>query len=426
MSYLEKILDGASVEWKPLGEISELYSGLSGKSKKDFEDGNAQYISFKKIYNNIEINFTIDDRVKVSSNENQNTLMYGDVIFTGSSETPNDVGMSSSVTTKLEQNIYLNSFCFGLRFNDDILIIPEFSKYLFRSDFMRKSIAKTASGVTRYNISKTKFKKIKFPIPYPNNPKKSLEIQQKIVAILDSFTKYTADLTTDLKADLTSRKKQYCYYREKLLSFETNEVEWKTLGEIGELIRGNGLPKSDFTEMGVPAIHYGQIYTYYGTYAERTISFVSEETANKLRKVNYGDVILTNTSENIEDVGKALVYLGDEQAVTGGHATIFKPSNKISGKYFAYYTQTEGFAIQKRKFARGTKVIDVSASDMSKILIPLPRIEEQHHIVSILDRFEVLNNSISESLCKEIELRKKQYEYYRDLLLTFPQDNLAE
>ena len=133
-------------------------------------------------------------------------------------------------------------------------------------------------------------------------------------------------------------------YRDQLLSFGEDEVEWKRLGEVGELVRGNGLPKTDFTETGVPAIHYGQIYTYYGVYTDKTISFVSPETAKKLKKVNCGDVVLTNTSENLEDVGKAVVYLGKEQAVTGGHATIFKPSKDILGKYFAYYTQTEGFS----------------------------------------------------------------------------------
>lgn len=125
-------------------------------------------------------------------------------------------------------------------------------------------------------------------------------------------------------------------FLEKLL--DGLEVEWMPLAELGELVRGNGLPKTDFTESGVPAIHYGQIYTYYGLSTEKTLSFVSSETAKKLKKVNAGDVVITNTSENLEDVGKALVYLGKSQAVTGGHATIFKPSKLIIGKYFAYFT----------------------------------------------------------------------------------------
>ena len=198
------------------------------------------------------------------------------------------------------------------------------------------------------------------------------------------------------------------------------EVEWRALGALGELVRGNGLQKKDFTETGVPAIHYGQIYTYYGLATTETKSFVSPETAKKLKKVDTGDVVITNTSENLEDVGKAVVYLGKVQAVTGGHATIFKPSNQIIGKYFAYFTKTEMFASQKRKYAKGTKVIDVSANDMSKIIIPIPPLTEQERIVSILDKFDALTSSITEGLPREIELRQKQYEYYRNMLLSFP------
>lgn len=196
---------------------------------------------------------------------------------------------------------------------------------------------------------------------------------------------------------------------------QTASVEWKPLGEVGLLVRGNGLQKKDFTESGVPAIHYGQIYTYYGNQTDKTLSFVSPELAEKLKKVDKGDVVITNTSENIEDVGKALLYLGEEQAVTGGHATIFKPSKEIVGKFFVYFTQTEIFDKAKRKFAKGTKVIDVSATDMAKIQIPIPSLETQQKIVKILDKFTELEATLE----AELALRKRQYRYYRDFLLDF-------
>lgn len=209
-------------------------------------------------------------------------------------------------------------------------------------------------------------------------------------------------------------------YMEMLL--DGVKVEWLPLGDLGELVRGNGLPKSDFTESGVPAIHYGQIYTFYGLSTETTKSFVSRQTAEKLKKVNPGDVVITNTSENFEDVGKALVYLGKEQAVTGGHATIFKPNNEIIGKYFAYYTQTGFFASEKRKYSKGTKVIDVSATDMAKITVPIPcpdapekSLAIQSEIVRILDTFTALTNELT----NELKLREKQYNHYRDNLLNF-------
>ena len=248
-------------------------------------------------------------------------------------------------------------------------------------------------------------KKTKIPIP-------PLAIQQEIVKILDTFT----TLEAELEAELEARKKQYEYYRDQLLTF-VEGIEYKTLGEVGEFIRGNGLPKVDFTENGVGCIHYGQIYTYYGTFTDKTKSFVSPETAKKLQKVHTNDLIITNTSENIEDVCKTVVWLGNDVIVTGGHASIFKHNE--NPKYLAYYTQTQMFFDEKRKLAKGTKVIDVSAKDLAKIKIPIPPLTEQERIVAILDKFDALVNDISVGLPAELNARRKQYEYYRGKLLTF-------
>ena len=198
-------------------------------------------------------------------------------------------------------------------------------------------------------------------------------------------------------------------------------INWRTLGEVAELVRGNGLSKKDFSEYGVPAIHYGQIYTYYGNETEETLSFVSPTIAKKLQKVYPGNIVITNTSENVEDVCKAVLYSGNVEAVTGGHATIIRTKDCILPKYLVYYTLTLDFFTQKKRLAKGTKVIDVSAKDLTKIVLPLPPLSEQRRIVEILDRFDTLTNSISEGLPREIALRRKQYEYYRDALLRFPQ-----
>jgi type I restriction enzyme S subunit len=192
-----------------------------------------------------------------------------------------------------------------------------------------------------------------------------------------------------------------------------NGVLRRTLGEIGELVRGNGMPKADFSESGVGAIHYGQIYTYYGTWATETRSFVAPETAAKLAKVDPGDVIITNTSENLEDVGKAVAWLGDAQIVTGGHATVFKHSQ--DPKYIAYWLQTPDFFAQKKRLANGTKVIDVSAKALEKVKIPVPPIEVQREIVRVLDLFTTLEAELE----AELEARQRQYAHYRDSLLSF-------
>lgn len=191
------------------------------------------------------------------------------------------------------------------------------------------------------------------------------------------------------------------------------------MGEIGTFTRGNGLQKKDFTESGVGCIHYGQIYTHYGTYAYETISFVLPYLASKLLKVNTGDIVLACTSENIEDVGKAVAWLGEETIVTGGHSVVF--SHSEHPKYISYFLQTSSFFQQKRKYAYGAKVIDIKTEDLAKIVIPIPPLELQEKIVSILDRFETLVNDLTQGLPAEIAAVKEQYEYYRNKLLTFKQ-----
>ena len=415
-TFLEKLLDGAEVEWKTLDEISSIYGGLTGKGKADFENGNALYVPYKNIFNNIEIDFNNLEAVNVSDDERQYTIKYGDVLFTGSSETAEEAGMSSAVTTKTEQKIYLNSFSFGLRFNDDVELLPEFSKFLFRTLSIRKEIVKSASGVTRFNISKARFKKIKIPIP-------PLPVQTEIVKILDTLTVLTSELTSEL----TLRRKQYEYYREKLLSVDnlnlsTESIQWVKLNDLGELIRGNGLQKKDFTETGVPAIHYGQIYTYYGTFATETKSFVSPELAKKLKKAKYGDVLIAGTSENVKDVMKPLGWFGSDIAFSGDMFA-FRPNKRVNTKYLTYILQTERFYKFKEKYAQGTKVIRVKADNFLNYEIPLPTFEEQQRIVSTLDKFETLTNSITEGLPLAIEQSQKRYEYYRELLLSFNGSN---
>lgn len=192
-----------------------------------------------------------------------------------------------------------------------------------------------------------------------------------------------------------------------------NGVEWKKLGEIGSIIRGNGLQKKDFTEKGVGCIHYGQIYTYYNTFTYSTKSFVAKGLADKLTKVNKGDVIIACTSENVEDVCKAVAWLGDDTIVTGGHACVFK--HQENPKFISYYFQSEFFFQQKKKYARGTKVIDIKASDLEEIVIPTPPYPIQQEIVRILDTF----TELTANLQTELDARKKQYAYYRDCLLNF-------
>lgn len=255
----------------------------------------------------------------------------------------------------------------------------------------------------------SKYSQIEIPLP-------PIEVQNEIVRILDKFT----ELEAELEAELDCRKRQYEFYRDKLLSFENvggQNVEWKKMSEIGTFIRGNGLQKKDFTEKGVGCIHYGQIYTRLSTFTDKTLTYCSEELARKLTPVHPGDLIIACTSENVEDVCKSVAWLGEEDIVTGGHACVF--SHHENPKYIAYLFQTEIFFQQKKKYARGVKVIDIKVADLQKIKLPIPPLSEQERIVSILDRFESLTTSLTAGLPAEIAARRQQYEYYRDKLLTF-------
>lgn len=203
----------AEVRWMKMSDIGTFYSGLSGKTKEDFQNGNDKFISYVNIFNNPSLITDVDDRVKILEGERQNTIQYGDLLFTGSSETPDECGMCSVLTHHTEEKLYLNSFCFGFRFNDLSGINPEFMKFLFRSSVIRKLICKTANGVTRFNISKKEFAKIVIPIP-------SLAEQDHIASVLDKFYFLVGDLTIGLPAEIEKRRQQYEYYRDKLLTFK--------------------------------------------------------------------------------------------------------------------------------------------------------------------------------------------------------------
>ena len=197
-----------------------------------------------------------------------------------------------------------------------------------------------------------------------------------------------------------------------------NGVERKPLGAIAKLYRGNGLQKKDFTDKGIGCIHYGQIYTRYDTFTSQTISFVDKKLADKLLKVHPNDLIVTATSENLEDVCKAVAWLGGSDIVTGGHSIVVR--HHQNAKYLSYYFQTLDFFQRKRAYVHGTKVMEIKKDDLAKIVVPVPPVPVQEEIVRILDSF----SSLEAELEAELEARRKQYAYYRNELLTFDRERV--
>lgn len=189
-------------------------------------------------------------------------------------------------------------------------------------------------------------------------------------------------------------------------------VEHKTLGEVGEFIRGAGIKKSDFTKQGYPCIHYGQIHTHYGISTAETISHIAPEQATRLRKAQPGDLVIATTSEDDDAVGKATAWLGTTPVAVGGDSYIFRHS--MEPKYVSYFFSSAIFSRQKQTYITGTKVRRIAASSLSKITIPAPPIEVQHEIARTLDQFIRLEAELE----AELDVRKQQYSHYLNHFFT--------
>ena len=410
LSYLEKLLDWVEVEWLPLSKVFNLRNGYTpSKTKKEFwANGDIPWFRMDDIRENGRI--LGNSLQKISS-----CAVKGGKLFPENSiliSTSATIGEHALITVPHLANQRFTCLALKESYADCFDI-----KFLFYYCFSLAEWCRKNTTMSSFaSVDMDGFKKFLIPRPCPDNPEKSLAIQSEIVRILDKFTALTAELT----AELNMRKKQYNYYRDQLLSFNTEDVPHLPMGQkdIGEFIRGGTFQKKDFIDAGVGCIHYGQIYTYYGTYTEKTKTYISTALAKKCKKAQKGDLIIATTSENDEDVCKAVAWLGSEDIAVSSDACIYK--HNLNPKYVSYFFQTEQFQNQKRQYITGAKVRRVNADNLSKILIPVPSMEIQERIVSILDKFDTLTNSITEGLPREIELRQKQYEYYRDLLFSFP------
>ena len=412
MSQLQQLIKQMcpnGVEWKTLGEVGSFFNGVTGKSKKDFENGNAKFISYMNVFTNPKLKIDVDDTIQINEGEKQNTLQYGDAIFTTSSETPDESGMSAVLTTQTDERLYLNSFCFGFRFNNLDCISPDFYSYIFRSEPLRKQIVKCANGVTRYNISKESFAKVKIPIP-------PIEIQKRIVEILDLFTNLTATLT----AELNLRRKQFVHYREKLLSLDgVPAVERKKLGEVISDLRTGLNPRIHFK------LNTNDAKGYYITVRElKGFDFEVDEKTDRINdsavvrinersKLKIGDVLFSGTGT----IGRTALIkrLPNNYNIKEGVYAITPLPNIIDSKYLIYLFHTDLIMDVINSKAGGSTVRSIPMAELKNIQIPVPPLAVQQSIVEKLDKFTALIGNIE----KELDLRQKQYEYYREQLLNF-------
>lgn len=388
------------VEWKTLNDLCLKITDGSHFSPQSVEEG----FYMPSVKDMTSKGFDYSSCKKISEDD------YLSLIKTGCKPKINDVLVAKDGSmlkyvfpVSKEENIVVLSSIAILTPKTDVIDSRYLSFYLLRSDVKEQTIREFSSkgGVPRIILKN--FKKIRIPIP-------SLSEQKRIVGILDTFT----SAIDNLKEQIAQRRKQYEYYRNQLLDLEGKPgVEMKTLGAIGEFIRGNGIQKSDFVEDGYSCIHYGQIHAKYGFSATETLSKIEKSLYDKCKKAKKGDVVLATTSEDVEGVAKPFVWLGDEDAAVSGDAFIYH-HNQI-GKFMGFQFQTHKFMQFKVKYATGAKVVRISGDNMAKFEVALPSLSEQQRIVSILDTFEASIQNLEAQLSQ----REKQYEYYRNKLLSF-------
>ncbi len=249
---------------------------------------------------------------------------------------------------------------------------------------------------------------LRIPVP-------PMAVQRKIVRTLDRFSEHIEELIKELSKELLARKQQYQYYLND--SFESQTDNLVSLESIGTLTRGKRFVHADATETGVPCIHYGELYTYYGVHADTVKSHIREDLRPKMRYAHKGDVIIVGAGENNIDIGIGVAWEGDEDVAV--HDACYTFSHSQNSKYIAYYLRTDMYHNQIKKYVSEGKICSISASGLGKADIPIPSLEEQHRIVTMLEKFDAVCNEIITRIQKEMDLRVKQYEYYRDKLFTF-------
>ncbi|MDO4497349.1 MAG: restriction endonuclease subunit S [Bacteroidales bacterium] len=318
-----------------------------------------------------------------------------------------NVGASAGTVGFSDKKFWSSDGCFCLSQNQEVN-----SKFLYYSLLLQeKKIKSKVRNAGIPTLDKSAVEDIEIPLP-------DIKIQKEIVHILNSFTCIISKLDDAIKL----RQKQYEYYREKLFGTTLeNCQELESIGliklvsfnSLGPITRGKRFVRDDIKDFGQPCIHYGDMYTYYGVQASKTKTFLDRDFPKKMRYAKKGDVVIVGAGENNLDIGVGLAWSGEEPAVV--HDACYILEHEQNPLYISYYLRTNIYHQQLKKNVSEGKICSFSSEGLGKVLIPIPSLDRQADIVDILDEFE----STIEKLKKVKELRQKQYEYYREKLLTF-------
>ncbi len=368
------------VEYKKFGEVTEIGKGIQFNKENMADEG-----SYPVINGGINPSGFIE---QYNTDENTITVSQG-----GAS-----AGYVNFITTKF----WAGAHCYVIKPLETVL-----NRYIFhfiKSQEYKLQECQYGAGIPA--LSKGTVSDLEIPVP-------PLEIQNEIVRILDNFT----ELEKELEEELEARRKQYEYYRDSLLTFD-DTVEWKKLGDIAtDIYRGSGIKRDQVTPDGIPCVRYGEIYTTYNIHFDTCVSHTVLEEIQSPKYFEHGDILFAITGESIEDIAKSIAYMGNDKCLAGGDTVVLK--HKQNPKYLAFALSTTNAIMQKGKGKVKSKVVHSSVPSISEIEVPIPSLEEQEKIANILDNFLQLCNNLTSGLPAEIEARHKQYEYYRDKLLTF-------
>ena len=385
------------VEYKRINEIAEkLFSGGTPKtSNSEYYDGDIKWlrsgeINFNHIYD------TEKTITELGLNESSAKIVPPkSVLIALTGATVARVGVNE---VELSCN---QSVC--------SIVTKNTVDYMFLYYFLEskyKELKNIGQGaLTSLNLNM--IKNIELPVP-------PLEVQREIVEILDKFS--NNGLEGLLKNELILRKSQYEYYKNYLISNSTNNVV--KLKDIAvDVYRGTGIKREEVTEEDIPCVRYGEIYTTYDTTFDECKSHTDKNKFKNPKYFEHGDILFAITGESVEDIAKSIAYLGNEKCLAGGDIVVLKHNQEP--RYLAYALSTYDANMQKGKGKVKSKVVHSNVPSILEISIPLPELSEQKRISDILDRFHQIINNTSDSIPAEIEARQKQYEYYRDKLLTF-------
>ena len=393
------------VEYKELGEVLvSLNTGLNPRKffRLNTEDATNYYVTIREIQKN-RIQFSdktdrINEEALILCNKRAN-LEKGDVLFSGTGtigevaivdETPNNWSIKEGVYSLKPISANINS---------------KFLMYVLQTRNIKEKYSQKVVGGTVKSITMADLKKIDIPVP-------PLEVQNEIVRILDNFTTLTAELT----AELTARKNQYSWYRDYLLKFE-NKIEIVKLGDIVEVYDGTH-QTPDYKKTGIPFISVENIDNIYNTE-----KYISEEDYEKNYRIKpkIDDIFMTR----IGTIGKCAIVTKNNPLAYYVSLALLRPNkNKIDSAYLKYIIESGIGKKELNKRILFTAVpIKINKGDIDKLEIPLPPLEVQKRIVGVLDNFEKICNDLNIGLPAEIEARQKQYEYFREKLLTFKNIN---